>query len=175
MRYLILLFLIPVLFSCGGESTHISKDQIKELENRLKNAPSNDVNHTDELRDSLVVSLLEFYHANPEDPFSPECLDKVHLLYSAKMDYISAARYADTLLNKYPDYVNRLMVIESQFNTYDMFIQPRDKEKAKYYLELLLKEDKEMDADRRADFEYRLKYIDLTIEQLMERNMTELN
>jgi hypothetical protein len=91
------------------------------------------------------------------------------------MNYVEAAMYADTLINKYPDYINRPMVIESQYNNYDMFIKPRNIDKAKYYLELLLKEDKEMDKERRADFEYRLEYIDLTIEQLMERDMTELN
>jgi len=174
MRYLSIFVLAFVMLSCG-KSDSITKEQILELEDQLKETSMSDQDKVNELRDSLLNSFLTFYHQNPDDQFSAECLDKVHLIYSAKMDYPSAAKYADTLLEKYPDYINRLMVIESQFNTYDMFIQPRNKEKAKYYLELLLKEDKNMDSVRRSDFEYRLEYIDLTIEQLIERNMTELN
>ena len=98
----------------------------------------------------------------------------LQMIYSAKRDFTTAAKYADTLIENYPNYPNRLLVIESQYTNYDMFIQPRDQEKARYYLEMLLKEDKKMDKQTRADFEYRLEYMDLTIEQLMERNMTEL-
>lgn len=173
--YGLFIVLIFSLMACSdSESVADKKEQIEKLEKELGSLPGTDLEKTETLRDSLTATLLSYYRSNPDDPYAPECLDKVHLIYSAKRDYVTAAKYADTLLEKYPKYVNRLMIIESQFNNYDMFIQPRDKEKARYYLELLLKEDKKMDKETRADWEYRLEYIDLTIEQLMEQNMTEL-
>ncbi len=170
-------FVIGLLFvvSCSQNVEESLRESIQLLENELKNTSVNDVDKVAMLKDSLVGELLNYYRKYPNDPYAPECLDKVHFIYSSQMNYVEAAMYADTLINKYPDYINRPMVIESQYNNYDMFIKPRNIDKAKYYLELLLKEDKEMDKERRADFEYRLEYIDLTIEQLMERDMTELN
>lgn len=169
--------ILGVLFiaSCSQKVEETSRESIQSLENELRNTSVNDVERVAVLKDSLVGELLNYYHNYPNDPFTPECLDKVHFIYSSQMNYVEAAKYADTLIDKYPDYINRPMVIESQYNNYDMFIKPRNMDKAKYYLELLLKEDKEMHKQRRADFEYRLEYIDLTTEQLMERNMTDLN
>ena len=67
------------------------------------------------------------------------------------------------------------MVIESQANSFDMFIQPRDTKKVRYYLELLLKEFPKMDKERKEDIAFRLKYLDLTIEQIMKLEVEELN
>ena len=175
MRIVLGLSLALLLFSCGGEqSTADLKETIESLESKLNEESVKNSADTEMLRDSLANTLLKCYQSNPKDKSAPECLDKLQMIYSAKRDFTTAAKYADTLIENYPNYPNRLLVIESQYTNYDMFIQPRDQEKARYYLEMLLKEDKKMDKETRADFEYRLEYMDLTIEQLMERNMTEL-
>jgi hypothetical protein len=96
------------------------------------------------------------------------------LIHSANRDYETAAAYADTLLEKYPKFPERVIILESQSNAYDMSIKPRNKEKVKKYLQMLLDENPDMDAGRRKDVEYRLKYIDLTIEQLISMDRYEL-
>lgn len=178
MRVVILLLFIGLLIGCSQDRSQEGlKSAITEKENALKNlAPEDDDLETRAaMRQELIDALLDYYHTYPKDDYSPECLDKVHFVYTAMRKFASAARYGDTLLMNYPDYVNREMVIESQYNTYDMFITPRDVEKVEYYLNMWLKEYPDMDKDRRAEIEYRLKYIDLTIEQIMDMKMTELN
>jgi outer membrane protein assembly factor BamD (BamD/ComL family) len=165
---------MAIVSSCSNSGSEQVKEDIKKLEDELSNMDQTNLDAVEVMRDSLSNTLMRYYRQNPTDDYAPEALDKVHFIYSAKGDYVNAAKYADTILDKYPDYVNRMMVIESQYNNYDMFIKPRDKEKVRYYLELLLKEDKSMTAEQRGEFEYRLEFIDLTVEQLMERNMTEL-
>lgn len=174
MRLVHLIFILTLLVACSETNKEDVQIEIDQLEKELSKADPSDLDNIELLRDSLTNTLLKYYRQNPNDDYAPECLDKVHFIYSAKGDYVNAARYADTIISEYPNYINRLMVIESQYNNYDMFIKPRDKEKVKYYLEMLLTEDKNMSDERRAEFEYRLEFIDLTIEQLMERNMTEL-
>lgn len=175
MRILLGLSLAILLLACGAEESATDlKEVIESLEDQLNKESATNSDETELLRDSLANTLLKCYQADRQDKSAPEYLDKLQMIYSAKRDYATAAAYADTLIENYPNYANRLLVIESQYTNYDMFIQPRDVEKARYYLEMLLKEDKKMDKQTRADFEYRLEYMDLTIEQLMQQNMTEL-
>ena len=54
------------------------------------------------------------------------------------------------------------MVIESQIVNYDIFITPRNAEKVKQYIELMLKE-KELSAEARKEYESRLQNIDKSL------------
>lgn len=176
MKRLLIISITLLLFACSEDRSQESlKAVITEKEDALKELPADQVGEErDTMRLELVDALLDFYHTYPEDVYAPECLDKVHFIYSGMRDFVHAAMYGDTLLIKYPNYVNREMVIESQYNTHDMFIKPRNKDKAKYYLEMWLREYPDMPSEKREEIEYRLKYIDLTIEQIMEQQMTEL-
>ena len=177
MRVFLLMIVLAVLTACSDSvSPESLKEEITKKEDLLRKVPPGDnaAQETDAMRLELVDALLNYYRTYPEDDYAPECLDKVHFVYSGMRNYATAAKYGDTLLEQYPKYVNREMVIESQYNTYDMFLKPRDKEKAKYYLEMWLKEFPNMPAEKKEEIEYRLKYIDLTIEQIMEMQMTEL-
>jgi hypothetical protein len=165
------------MIGCSADRTQNGlKGTITEKEDALKNlAPEDDDLATREsMRLELIDALLDYYRTFPEDKYSPECLDKVHFVYTAMRKFASAARYGDTLLINYPNYVNREMVIESQYNTYDMFIEPRNVEKVEYYLNMWLSEYPNMDKDKKEEIEYRLKYVDLTIEQIMDMRMTDL-
>ena len=77
-------------------------------------------------------------------------------------EYRTASTYADMILSQYPNYVNRQMVIESQIVNYDIFITPRNAEKVKQYIELMLKE-KELSAEARKEYESRLQNIDKSL------------
>jgi hypothetical protein len=76
---------------------------------------------------------------------------------------------ADTLIQNYPLYKNRSMVLESLASAYDVFIIPRRKDKVKRYYEMLLKESKTLTNEQRKDIEFRLQNIDLTFEELIQK------
>jgi outer membrane protein assembly factor BamD (BamD/ComL family) len=172
MRALLILLLVFSVVSCSSDGgADELKTKISEIETKLSEQSSNNVEVD---RTELIKSLKSFYQKYPENEFAANCLNKLHLIHSANRDYETAAAYADTLLEKYPKFPERVIILESQSNAYDMSIKPRNKEKVKKYLQMLLDENPDMDAGRRKDVEYRLKYIDLTIEQLISMDRYEL-
>ena len=78
------------------------------------------------------------------------------MLYSGMEDYRIAARYADMVIDQYPNYVNRRMVLESQITNYDIFIKPRNPKKIKKYIELMLNENN-ITEKQREEYEVRLR------------------
>jgi hypothetical protein len=164
-----------LLHSCGnvspkdGTPKEVLKKQIAQLERVITSNSSqqNKIGQQQKESDSLVQLLLNYYHTFPNDPQAAVCLDKVHLCYSAAGDYLKAANYADTLLKKYPHYINRPLVLESQGSAYDIFIQPRDISKVRYYYGLLLKENPQLEKEKRKEIENRLKTIETPFEELI--------
>jgi hypothetical protein len=189
MKYtwFILVMLTLSLASCGGnekkeeEGVKPSKEELIEkinyMEDSLKRLTSQlkDIKQIPNLtRMELINRLLDFYRNYPEDQFAPECLDKVHMTYSGMGVYIRSVEYADTLLLNYPKYVNRAMVLESQGSSYDIFIQPRDSAKVRYYYELLLKENPKMDKAKRNGIKERLKFNHLNFDQYIDKQMENI-
>lgn len=126
-------------------------------------------------RIELVEALKELYNKYPNSEEAPEALDKIHMTYSGMGKNDLSASWADTLLLKYPNYENRVMVIESQAASYDNLIEPRDTAKVRYYYELLLKEDKNMDTEKRAGIKERLRYNQLSMEEYIEQKMKNID
>ena len=188
MRVKLIFSLILVLglsYACGGDKSKEAEkpskgelvSRIKEMEDSLKGlqADLKEIKQIPNLTHfELINRLLDYYHNYPEDPYAAECLDKVHMKYSGLNIHPRAVEYADTLLLKYPDYVNRAMVLESQGSTYDVFIQPRDTAKVRYYYELLLKENPKLDKDKRAGIKDRLKHLDMTFDEFIEYKMNSI-
>ncbi len=143
------------------------EDSISKVSLSLQLGEKIDTSMVNRLKDKLI----DFYRSFPENEYAPEYLDKLHMLAIGQRDYENGVRYADTLLNNYKDYVNRPMILESMANAYDMFIQPRDISKVKKYNTMLLKENPKMDKEKRAEIEFRMKHIDLTIDQLIDLQM----
>lgn len=171
-----------VLGSCSGETkdarkkSEIKKD-IKASEEKIMEA-SKAGQVTEELKQSseeLMGYLLEFYHAYPKDKYSAECVTKVHMLHSALGNVEESVAYGDTLLNEFPKYENRAQVIESQIQSYEMLIKPRNVEKIKKYLKLWLAENKKAPKDKIEDMEYHLKFVDMSLEERMRMNMEDLD
>lgn len=186
MKYSFIIFVAvsAVLVACGGKSSGESAtekptkeglvNKIKEMEDSLRNLQANasQVKQVPNLtRIEYINRLLEFYHNFPEDPQASECLDKVHMVYSGMNVHIRAIQYADTLLTKYPDYVNRAMVLESVGSSYDIFMQPRDSAKVRFYYEKLLKENPKMDKEKIKGIQERLKYNHLNFDQYIDKQM----
>ena len=181
-----MLGLVSFIYSCGGKEEKSATDRpdkkeliskIKYMEDSLKGLQAN-LNQTKQIpnltRLELVNRLLDFYHYYPEEPYAAECLDKAHMVYTGMNVYVRAVQYADTLLQKYPDYPNRAIVLESQGSSYDIFIQPRDSAKVRYYYELLLKENPNLDKEKRQGINERLRYNNLNFDQYLEKKMNEI-
>lgn len=180
------LTLLLIFAACGNDkkgddapkpSKEELKGSIKQMEDSLKGLQANlsEIKQIPNLtRIELINRLLAFYYNYPEDTFAAECLDKVHMTYSGMNVHEKAIAYADTLLTKYPKYVNRAMILESQGSSYDIFIQPRDSAKVRYFYEMLLKENPSMDKDKRAGIKDRLKNNHLNFDQFIDKKMNEI-
>lgn len=181
LRVFVFSFLALTIYSCGNNKDgrpdqEELKSKIENIEDSLKKLQTEESAYNQipkSARIEQVNRLLDFYHNYPEEPFAAECLDKVHMVYSGMNDYYMAAKYADTLLNKFPDYPNRAMILESQASNYDIFIEPRDSAKVRYYYEILLKEYPKLEKEKRNDIRKRLKYNDLTFNEYLLQNRSE--
>lgn len=183
MKILSFIFSILLIVSCSdkaveernpivvddSENVVLLKEEIKRGENRLMEMSQKTVSSEDvsEARNLLIQSLLKFYRTFPEDDFSPICLDRVHFSYSAMRNYGLATMYGDTLLMRYPNYINRPMVLESQANAYDMLVDTRDTVKVRYYNELLLKENPDLSKEQVEDIQFKLNNLGLSFEEII--------
>lgn len=183
-QFVLFLVVVSLLFACGDNSTdqesNPTKDEmiskIKQLEDSITSVQTGSI-QTVRIPDSapleLINRLLAFYHSYPNDVSAAQCLDKVHMIYSSIGNYVKEVQYADTLLAKYPKYINRAMVIESQASTYDVLLKPRDISKIRYYYELLLKENPKMDKEKKEGITQRLAHLDLTFEEYIDYNASK--
>lgn len=173
------------LQSCDSDSKGTGKPtkedlkaRIKEMEDSLKGLQVNiaEVKQIPNLTHfELINRLLDYYHNYPEDSYSAECLDKVHMKYSGMNIHERAVQYADTLLEKFPNYVNRALVLESQGSAYDIFIQPRDTAKVRKYYTLLLKENPKMGKDKAEGIRDRLEHLYMDFDKFIEYKMKNVN
>ena len=174
------------IYSCGSDpetdnstpSKQELKTRIKEMEDSLKGLQMRiqDIKRIPNLTHfELINRLLDFYHYYPQDPYAAQCLDKVHMKYSGMNIHQRAVQYADTLLDKFPKYENRALVLESQGSAYDIFIQPRDTAKVRKYYTMLLKENPKMEKDKAAGIRDRLLHLDMNFDQFIEYKMNSLH
>lgn len=174
MKAILLLFISGILFvgcNSSAQDAVTYRESIKSLEDSLSVAslklqPGEKMDV--QMKQRLINKLVYYYQNFPEDKYAPEYLDKLHMIAVGERDYETAMKYADTLINNYKDYINRSMVLESMANAYDMFILPRDTSKVRYYNDLLLKENPDMDKDKREEIQYRMKHLDLTIDEFID-------
>lgn len=178
MRIILLLSLLTwITFSCDRkdgkielrESISSFEDSIRKLSNNLQ--PGERIPSV--LNQELIELLVSYYHKYPDDVHAPEYLDKVHLMYSAMKNYSLSAKYADTILLKYKNYINRNFILESQASAYDIFIKPRDTAKVRYYNELLLEENKDLPKEKIEEIKFRLRNLHLSIDEIISTQITK--
>lgn len=174
---------IGLMVSCGDGASTDSADRpsqeelkkaITEMEDSLKSLQANDKPIDNLHKLELVNRLVAFYQNYPKDAFAPQCLDKVHMIYSGMGVYERSSAYADTLLDGYPNYPNRAMILESQGSNYDIFIVPRDSAKVRYYYELLLEENPKMDTEKRNGLIDRLRFNHLSFDDYLNKRIGEM-
>jgi hypothetical protein len=176
-----IVLLLAAIVSCGTSGKESADrlpksdllGKIKEMEDSITGLTTNKLKVSNLHKLELLNRHLDLFKAYPEDEEAANSLDKVHMLYSGMGVYERSAAYADTLLMSFPKYENRKMMLESQGANYDIFIEPRDSAKVRYYYSLLLKEDKKMDAGKRAGLVRRLKYNHLNFDEYLSRTMQE--
>jgi hypothetical protein len=115
----------------------------------------------------LINRLVSFYQAFPKDPYSAECLFKIHEKYSELDAPKKALDYGDTLLVNFPNFPNRDFLLESMCATYEVDIVPTDTSSLRKYYTLLLKEAT-VTPEKRKEIQMRLKYIGMTLFEYAE-------
>jgi tetratricopeptide (TPR) repeat protein len=180
---IVFIVFVGLIYSCGNDSGNQKtkeeiESSIKEMEDSLNQMQVN-VNQNTQIpslaHQELINRLLTYYHNFPEDQKSAEYLDKIHMKYSGLNMHEKAVKYADTLLEKYPKYINRAMVLESQGFSYDAFITPRNPEKVRYYYELLLKENPKMNKEKFDGLQERLKHLDMTFDEYCDFQISAIS
>lgn len=163
---------ISFLYACSSKkagdevlSIEQMKEVIKQQEDSLSLFQKQNKSVPREKQYTLIQSLLDFYRTYPKDKYAPVCLDKIQMSYSGLGVYEKAIRFSDTLINNYPNYINRPMILESQASNFDIFYEPRDTSKIRYYYTLLLKENPTMNKDKKQGIEMRLKHLNLTFDE----------
>lgn len=109
-----------------------------------------------------LINRLECYIKSfPKDPYSAECMFKLHMLYSGLNAQAKSVAYGDSLLRNFPNYANRCLLLESMVSAYDMFITPRDTASVRKYCVQLLKDETYPETKKR-EVKERLKFLYLT-------------
>lgn len=107
----------------------------------------------------------DFYFHFPNDPYAENALQNIASMFLQLNQEDSAVKWRDTLLTKYPNTKDKMGLLELQMSYYDY--NDYNPKKIKYYVNKLLA-IKDLPKEKREQFEFRLKHIDLTFNQLIE-------
>lgn len=114
---------------------------------------------------------LAFYKVYPKDPFSAECLDKTQQLYTQLKSYKNALAYSDTLLEKFPDYPKKSIILLNAGSIADGILN--DTTMVRMYYSRLINEVPNLDKETADMVKFRLRYLHLNFEQLAEMQMKQ--
>jgi len=120
-----------------------------------------------------IKVLIQAYREDPKHSKTPEYLDRVHMWYSTKQDAKNAVKWATQVIEDYPNYENRKMLLESIATLYDNDIPPRDSLKVRKYYTQLLQEFPAIDSTEKQAIKRRLKYNHLSLEQYIFQEINE--
>ena len=99
---------------------------------------------------------------------------KLHTTYLNLNAKELAVSYGDTLVQRYPKYKDRLLILQSLALYYDSEVTPRDQEKVKFYHEMILEEYPNINPEILEVSKTRLENIGLTLEELIEKQMNAI-
>lgn len=177
--------LLVVVFSCtrklgsnqpkiGYTGSDSLTKSIALKEKSLKNYYHNlmaDENSIDSLPNQLINSLLKeyqlYYKTYPEDSLSPYYVDKIHQLFTQEKQYTYAVDWVDTLLDHYPNYSNKSLVLYSAATTSDLYLL--DSNRVKKYYNRMLNECPKLKNQVKNQISHRLKYIEIPYLEYIEK------
>lgn len=181
--------LITLIASCGSEQTEATQDQqkeevtveglkssIKEMDDSLKTmytqaAKTNDYKINKVAFHEAINRNKAFYEHFPNDEFAETAVDKIAALYLQINVESEAAKWRDTLISNFPITKEKIGILELQLNYYDY--NDYKPEKIKHYANLLL-DIEGLPEEKREAYEFRLKHIDKTFEELIEMQASEM-
>jgi hypothetical protein len=178
MKIIGIICIALIAFACGSKTNSEKKLDVVEMKKELalvddslkqefQDAKKNNRMVSGDKMARTIAAYLKFYRAFPKDDYAPFCLDKIQGLHMQNNNIHLSLAYSDTLLEKYPSYENRFVILESQGANYDVFEEYRDTNLVRKYYTLLLKEHKKITAEKRTDIQYRLDHLNLTFEELI--------
>jgi len=127
-------------------------------------------NERNEFADRYIQVLLQAHKEDPQHPKIPEYLDKVHMWYITKNEPQQAVQWANFVIENYPTYPNKKMLIESAAILYDSEIMPRDSTKVRQYYAQLIREFPAMNLADKQAIKERLKYNHLSLQEYIRKN-----
>lgn len=166
-------FLGLILVSCGENSTEneISKNKLKQRIKQMEDSiaeiqsdPATAAKIPNLTQLELINRLTDFYRAFPKDDFSSDCLFKIHMKFGELNAHEKSVAYGDTLLKLFPNYKNKDFLLESMGSACDIYIEPRDTSRIRFYYEQLLKE-RNVSNQKKKDIRARLNRLDLTFDE----------
>lgn len=184
MKKLIFLLVITGLFSCENKNDANTTDEKQEQKASVTSAKDLPylLSRVKQLEDSitsevsknpskrigsfvfldLINRLKDVVNNFPKAPETAACLFKLHMKYGEMKAYKESIAYGDTLMQRFPDFKDRDLVLQSIATTYDIFVKPRDSEKVSFYLNQLL-QSKTLSKDEKEEIKTRLKFINLDV------------
>ena len=111
-----------------------------------------------------------FYSSYPEHEKAEQSLEKIASMYLQIGVESEAAKWRDSILMNYPENENKIGILEMQMNYYDY--DNYNSDKIKYYTEQLLNIEN-LPKGKREDYEFRLKHLDKTFDELIMIRMQE--
>jgi outer membrane protein assembly factor BamD (BamD/ComL family) len=114
----------------------------------------------------------KFYELFPSHEKAERALEKIASLYMQIGVESEAAKWRDTILIKYPNNINKIGLLEMQMNYHDY--DNYDSVKIEYYADQLLSIEN-LPKEKKEDYEFRLKHIDKTFDELIEIRMKEMD
>jgi outer membrane protein assembly factor BamD (BamD/ComL family) len=114
----------------------------------------------------------KFYSLYPTDEKAQEAVEKIASLYMQLGIEREAVKWRDSILLNYPKTKNKLGLLELQLSYYDF--DNYTPEKITYYANELLSLDN-LPEDKKEDYEFRLKHIDKTFEELIQIRIQEMD
>ncbi len=137
-RFLGLLFVSAVLFSCGSDKQEqkegkldvrtILLEQIKTFEKELYVAEK-----LDPIKADMAISTYsEFIEKFPDDSLTPDFLFKAGEVATANIQYKQAVGYYKSLANRFPDYKYKEEAYYLQAHIWDNFLNNDDSARVIY-------------------------------------------
>lgn len=178
MKYLLLLMFFTLINSCTESDKTLKNEEEKGLTineqvdmaklEAIRNELQAEIpNVTKELYNKAIALHLQFAAQHPKDTFAPKALDYAQGYYDQLTDYRSSLRIIDKILEEYPKYEGRQMLLYMKASHHDFL---RDVDLAKSTLETLLKESKNLSKEDKTEIKEWIEILPYTLEQRIQMN-----
>ncbi len=168
-----------LVLSCGG-NTELDAEveqRIAAYEDSLANMIRNPLTHehSEVLLQNYVVLLEDAVTEAPQHPMAATYMDRIHMLSSAQRDLEKSLKYGVRVIEDYPEYVNRAMVLKSVAYMYDAEKQPRDTSMVRKYYQIYLNENSGIEVDEKDMIDKRLLMLHVPFDKflILEQSLTE--